>query len=96
MKILWTEPAAKDLEHIEDYIKQDNPVVAIDVVLNIINTAETLLSEHSNIGRAGRVHGTRELVVSDYPSYIIVYRVIENKLEIVRVLHGARKWPDSF
>ncbi len=96
MKILWTEPAAKDLDHIEDYIKEDNPVAAINVVLTIINTAATLISQYSNIGRAGRVHGTRELVVSEYPSYIIVYRFRDNKIEIIRVLHGARKWPDSF
>ena len=96
MKTLWTEPAVKDLDHIENYIKKDNPVAAVNVVLSIINTAETLLSEYSRLGKPGRVHGTRELVVPDYPSYIIVYRVLENKLEIIRVLHGARKWPDSF
>ncbi len=96
MKIFWTELAVQDLDHIENYIKEDNPIAAIDVVLSIIDTAETLLSEYSRIGRPGRVHGTREMVVPDYPSYIIVYRLLENRLEIIRVFHGARKWPDSF
>ena len=96
MKILWTDPAAKDLDYIESYIKEDNPVAAVDVVLSIIHTVETLLSEHSHIGKPGRVHGTRELVVPAYPAYIVVYRVLEHKLEILRILHGARKWPDSF
>ncbi len=96
MKILWTEPAAKDLEHIEDYIQHDNPIAATDVVLNIINTAETLLSVHFLIRSAGRVYGTRELVFSAYPTYIVVYRMVESNLEIIKVLNGARKWLDSF
>lgn len=96
MKILWTDPAAKDLDSIESYIKEDNPVAAVDVVLSIIHTVETLLSEHSHIGKPGRVYGTRELVVPAYPAYIVVYRVLEHKLEILRILHGARKWPNSF
>lgn len=96
MKTSWTELAVRDLDRIEHYIGQDNPQAAVDVVLNIIKTVETLLSAQPNLGRPGRVHGTREIVVSDYPSYIIVYRVIDNKLEIIRVLHAARKWPDGF
>ncbi len=68
MKIFWTKLAEQDLEHIENYIKEDNPIAAIDVVLSIIDTAETLISEYSHIGRPGRVHGTRKMVVPDYPS----------------------------
>lgn len=96
MKILWTEPADNDLYHIEDYIKEDNPVAAVNVVCSIIEAVDNLLPEHVHIGRPGRVHNTRELVVPDYPSYIIVYRVAHCNLEIVRVLHAAQKWPGKF
>lgn len=44
------------------------------------------------MGRAGRVAGTRELVVADTP-YIIPYRVRGDAVEILRVFHAARKWP---
>ncbi|PIW88418.1 MAG: type II toxin-antitoxin system mRNA interferase toxin, RelE/StbE family, partial [Nitrospirae bacterium CG_4_8_14_3_um_filter_44_28] len=43
----------------------------------------------------GRVEGTRELVISGLP-YIIPYRVKNNTIEILRVLHAARKWPTKF
>ncbi len=43
------------------------------------------------MGRAGRVVGTREWV--GVPPYVLVYRVVDGALEIVRVLHGAQKWP---
>jgi plasmid stabilization system protein ParE len=47
------------------------------------------------MGRAGRVDGTRELIISDSP-YIAVYRVLEDELEVLDVLHAARRWPDKF
>jgi toxin ParE1/3/4 len=95
LQIFWTLPAKRDLDHIGDYIGRDNPVAAAAVILEIITTAESLLPEHTHIGKPGRVHGTRELVVSAYPSYILIYRARNGVLEILRVLHGARKWPDA-
>ncbi|MGI0134061.1 MAG: type II toxin-antitoxin system RelE/ParE family toxin [Candidatus Micrarchaeaceae archaeon] len=95
MQIFWTKPAERDFEHIEKYIGNDNPAAAVAVVLEIINTVKTLLSEHTHIGKAGRVNGTREFAVPDYPSYILIYRVKDGRLEILRVLHGARKRPDD-
>jgi len=53
------------------------------------------LSDHPNAGRPGRVHGTRELVITDTP-FILPYRVVRNTVQILRVLHGARKWPEQF
>ena len=47
------------------------------------------------MGRHGRIEGTRELVIPGLP-YIIPYRVKNNVIEILRVLHAARKWPDGF
>jgi toxin ParE1/3/4 len=95
LQIFWTLPAERDLDHIENYISKDNSVAAVAVVLEIISTAETLLPEHPHIGKPGRIHGTRELVVPEYPSYILIYRAKGGALEILRVLHAARKWPDE-
>ena len=44
------------------------------------------------MGRAGRVNGTRELVVSRTP-YVVVYRIRGQEVCIVRVLHTAQRWP---
>lgn len=95
MQLKWTEQATNDLEEVEAFIAQDNsPVVAIDVVLRIIDTAERLLPVYPEAGRSGRVRGTRELVIDGVP-YVVVYRLnkIEHCIEILRVLHDAQHWP---
>lgn len=97
MQLKWTEPAADDLEEVEAFIARDNsPAVAIDVVLKIINTLETVLPVHPDAGRLGRVQGTRELVIGGVP-YLVVYRLndTERWIEVLRVLHDAQRWPDT-
>lgn len=59
----------------------------------IARAAESLLA-YPNLGRQGRVRGTRELVVLGTP-FVIPYRVKEGRIEILAVLHGARRWPDA-
>jgi toxin ParE1/3/4 len=65
------------------------------VVLHLIQNVEQLLPDNRQIGRAGRVPGTRELVVPRTP-YIVPYRIQRTTIQILRVYHGARRWPDSF
>ena len=93
MKIRWLSDAVDDLIEISDYIANDNPNAARDIAVRIKNSVDSL-KEYQCIGRPGRVEGTRELVVSGLP-YIIPYRVKNNVVEILRVLHGAMQWPDK-
>jgi toxin ParE1/3/4 len=58
-------------------------------------TVEALLPEHPEIGRPGRISGTRELVVRGTP-FIVPYRTVGREIQVLRVYHGARKWPDRF
>jgi len=90
MKIVWTNLAEHDLETIEEYIASDNTRAAISVVLHLIDSVHNL-PENPHIGRAGRVLGTRELIITNYP-YVVIYRVIDSSIEIIRVLHTSRKW----
>jgi toxin ParE1/3/4 len=55
-----------------------------------------MLADQPELGRPGRTQGTRELVIARTP-YIVAYRVDEhrNEVTIVRVRHGARRWPDD-
>jgi len=94
MQIRWVRLALKDLEEIAGFISQDNPEAAQDLVRRIWDAAQ-ILAEHPHSGRAGRVLGTRELVIGG-TQYILPYRVIEGEVQILRVLHGARKWPKGF
>jgi addiction module RelE/StbE family toxin len=94
MRVRWTRPALSDLDEIQDYIAQDSPNAADDVVTRLVEGPETLLSTNPMIGRSGRVAGTRELIFSDLP-YIVVYRV-RDVVEILAAIHTARDWPESF
>ncbi len=53
------------------------------------------LAESPDIGRPGRVAGTRELVLTDIP-YIVPYRPTTAGIEILTVMHSAQRWPDGF
>lgn len=95
MQLKWTDLADTDLEKIETHIAQANsPAVAIDVVMNIIDSAYLILPDHPRAGRQGRLKNTRELVVDGLP-FIVIYResVSTSCIEILRVLHDAQQWP---
>jgi toxin ParE1/3/4 len=92
-KIRWLRLALFDLDELMGYIAKDNPEAANKVANKIWQTTR-LLSDHPAIGKPGRVPGTREMVVSG-TSYILPYRVAANEVQILRVLHGARKWPEK-
>ena len=91
MELRWTEEAAADLEHITDYLFQNAPERAAELVRGIYNAPAALLTFPYR-GRAGRKEGTRELVLSSLP-YIVVYLFTGEVIHVVRILHGAQKWP---
>jgi len=95
MIILWSPEAINDLASLRAYIAEDDKAAAQRVVLHILRNIEQLLSDHPSLGRPGRVPGTRELVVPRTP-YIVPYRIRNNRLQVLRVYHGARKWPERF
>ena len=94
MKTRWVRLALIDLDEAAAFISQDNPEAAKRAVKRVRDAAR-LLSDQPNAGRPGRVHGTRELVIADTP-FILPYRVVRNTVQILRVLHGARRWPAQF
>ncbi len=81
MRLKWARAASQDLESVE-------------TVLEIIRRVETL-AEHPGMGRPGRVGGTRELVLGGLV-YVIPYIHQADTVIILRVLHGAMKWTESF
>ncbi len=95
MNPIWSPEAVADLLALRVYIEQDNPAAAQRVALHIIRNVETLLTENPGMGRPGRVPETRELVIPRTP-YIVPYRVVGKTIQVLRVLHGARRWPDAF
>lgn len=75
-----------------DYTEQrDSAGYARQTALRI-HGAIGQLAEFPESGRLGRKPGTRELVFPRLP-FLAVYRLRGNAVEIVRILHGAQKWP---
>ena len=93
MKLRWTRPALADLINAHDYIARDNPVTAQSIAQKVWDAAN-FLCDHPSIGRRGHVEGTREWIVSGTP-YLIVYRVKDEDLQILRVWHGRRNWQNN-
>ncbi|GAC1579933.1 MAG: type II toxin-antitoxin system mRNA interferase toxin, RelE/StbE family [Sphingomicrobium sp.] len=94
MRLEWHRLAVEDRENIYTYIEADNPRAAAEIDARF-DSAVLRLRDFPNSGRPGRVESTRELVVAGTP-YIISYRVVDDRVILLRVLHGAQLWPDRF
>ena len=88
MRLVFSEPAAHDLEGIIDYIALDDPGAAERVYRAVLDAAKNL-TEFPEMGRTGRLPGTRELTLPRLP-YLIVYQVSPSVVTILAVFHGAR------
>jgi toxin ParE1/3/4 len=92
MTIRWTPTALRDLNSLHAYIASDNPNAAADMASKIVGGISEL-ARHPAMGRKGRIRGTRELIVQ--PN-VVAYRIEREAIEVVAIIHGARRWPDSF
>ncbi len=91
MRLRWTRLALLHLGHAHDYIAREAPGSAAAVVERV-EMAVMNLARHPYMGREGRVEGTRELLIPGTP-FIASYRVEADGVEILALVHGARRWP---
>jgi addiction module RelE/StbE family toxin len=91
MRLRYEADARADLLNILDYGIDNNLSHPVAYMLGLRERLAHLADiEHP--GRKGRVANTREWVVSGTP-YIAVYQIAGDTLTILRVLHGAQRWP---
>jgi toxin ParE1/3/4 len=93
MEVRWLENALVDVTEIYRYVAADDPRAAAGVVERIQSSIR-LLAGLPHRGRPGRWPGTRELIITGTP-YIAPYRVTSDLIEILRVFHSARRWPED-
>ena len=86
--------ALQDIRHLWNYIAQDNTDSASMAMIRIEKAVHSL-SAYPELGRIGRVKGTRELPVVGTP-YLVPYRIQKSRIEILAVIHGTRRWPEIF
>lgn len=91
MRVRWLKRALNELDYAREYIAQERPLVAEEVAARLL-TASRTLGAHPFMGRSGRVKDTREFVVLQTP-FILMYRVKDEEVQILTVLHHARQWP---
>lgn len=93
MTIRWTAEAQHALESIFVFLSERNESAAWSLIRGILASVERL-TDYPQAGRAGRVLGTRELVLATIP-YIAVYRIEQDEIQVLAVLHASRRWPAS-
>jgi len=93
LKIVWSPFALSDRDGIFTHIEADNPAAAI-AIDERIGAAISRLRDFPQSGRPGRLAGTRELVIVGTP-YVAAYQLTDGTIRILRVLHGAQRWPDD-
>jgi addiction module RelE/StbE family toxin len=93
--IKWTEQATQQLDQAHDYITlSNNKAVAARITMQIVNAVQQLVA-FPMAGKAGRVLGTRELVISNTP-FIAAYAINSADIIVLAIYHGAQQWPESF
>lgn len=89
MKVIWSRRALLDIKHIHDYIAQDSTAYARPFVERLLRTTRHL----PQFPKSGRVMPEaddphiREVI---YQGYRIIYRLRDETIEIVMVIHGSR------
>jgi toxin ParE1/3/4 len=93
--INWTEQATQQLDQAHDYIAlSSSKKVAARITMQIVTSVQQLAAFPMS-GRAGRVPGTRELVISNTP-FIAAYAIDKADIVVLAIYHGAHHWPESF
>ena len=88
MQVRWLRKALHNLDEEATYISADDLPVDLERILQAVAS----LAQQPGIGRPGRVHGTRELIVAK-TRYIVPYRVRGGVIEVLRVFHTSRRSP---
>jgi toxin ParE1/3/4 len=94
VRVKWLKEANRNLDAAMEYVAKDNPDAARNMYAHIRKRAADL-AERPEIGRPGRVFGTRELVIERYP-YIIPYRIRGTEVQIIRVFHTSQMPPEHW
>ncbi len=90
LPVLWRASARVQLASIIRFIANESPPAARRL-RELIEASVLPAAEHPYLYRPGRVPGTREIVA--HPNYIVVYRVMAERIEVVAVFHARQEYP---
>jgi toxin ParE1/3/4 len=95
MIIHWQTQSRKDLQGALLYLDLQQSTAGPKVVQSIVSFTTKQLQVAPYSGRVGRIHGTRELIVPR-SHYVVVYRIVNEEIQVLAVRHEARLWPNQF
>ncbi len=87
MRVTLSRDALADIAAAQAYVRQESPAAAARVGQGLLASCHSL-SDFAERGRPGLKAGTREIA---FGAYVIIYRVTPDRVQIVRVLHHARR-----
>ena len=90
MKVIWTPEAEQERSDVVDYIAAENPRAAAKMD-KLFDLAAARLAKRPNVGRPGKIPGTRELI--PHESYRLLYEVADDTVWILALVHTSRQWP---
>jgi toxin ParE1/3/4 len=93
MRVRWTPQAEQDIEEVHQFVARDS-LKAADGLIDKLYTTALRLGQFPKLGKGGCVKGTRDLVVPGTPFYLS-YRVVDEGIHILAVVHGARRRPPA-
>lgn len=91
-RIFWTPEAIGGLATLRAYYARLGVEETAQRYGAALLEAAAALPPMPHRGRAGRVPGTRELLIPHLP-YLLIYRITDEQIEILVVLHHAQEWP---
>jgi toxin ParE1/3/4 len=94
VRVRWLKTANRNLDAAAEYVSREDPDTARNMYAHIRGRVAEL-AKRPEMGRPGRIFGTRELVLERYP-YIIPYRIRGNEVQVLRVFHTSRKPPETW
>lgn len=90
LPVIWRAMARANLTTIIRFIANENPSAARR--LRVLIEASVLpIAEHPYLYRSGKIPGTREIIA--HPNYMVVYRVLADRIEIINVVHTRCEYP---
>lgn len=90
--VIWSEVAKEDLSNIFQFIALDSRIYALKVVDEIIALSEKL-DAFPQAGKKVKEHRYEEIREVSVYSYRLIYRVSNQGIHVVTILHMKRKQP---
>jgi len=93
-KVLWMPSALNDLQHIQEFIARDSVYYANKFVDETFEATEQLelFSEMGRVVPEFEIPTIREII---HGAYRIIYELVDNKVNIVAMVHVRRMWESS-